>query len=44
MHYQSDKYMFIRNKKNQKMFNIAWTILGLMVIGSMLMLYLPAFL
>lgn len=36
--------LFYRNKKHQRLMNIVWSILGIMVILSMILLYLPAFL
>ena len=36
--------LFLRNKKHKKLMNIVWTLVGLMVILSMVLLYLPAFL
>jgi len=36
--------MFLKNKKHKKLMNTLWTLMGLMVIGSMLLVYLPAFL
>ena len=35
--------LFLRNKKNEKLFNRIWSVVGFIVIGSMLLLYLPAF-
>ena len=36
--------LFLRNKKHTKWFNALWTFVGLLVIASMVLLYLPAFL
>jgi len=36
--------LFLREKKHKKWFNLVWTIVGIMVISSMVLLYLPAFL
>ena len=35
---------FLRNKKNEKKMQILWIIVGVLTIGSMLLMYLPAFL
>ncbi len=36
--------LFLRNKKHNKWVNIVWSIVGTLVIVSMVLLYLPAFL
>ncbi|MEK7118143.1 MAG: hypothetical protein AAB869_00885 [Patescibacteria group bacterium] len=35
---------FLRNKKHGKWFNVAWSIVGFLVIVSMVLLYMPVFL
>jgi predicted nucleic acid-binding Zn ribbon protein len=34
---------FLNSKKRQKWVNTAWTVIGVLVIVSMVMLYIPAF-
>ncbi len=34
---------FLRNKKHKKLVNAIWSIMGLFVAVSMVLLYLPAF-
>jgi len=36
--------LFLRNKKQGKWVNIVWSIVGTLVIISMILLYIPAFL
>ena len=35
--------LFLRNKKHKKLMNAVWTFVGIFVIISMVLLYLPAF-
>jgi len=36
--------LFLRNKKQKKWVDIVWSIVGFLVIISMILLYMPAFL
>ncbi len=36
--------MFLKNRKHKKLISVIWTLTGILVIGSMLLMYLPAFL
>jgi len=35
--------LFLRNKKHQKRMNAIWSAMGILIIASMLLLYVPAF-
>lgn len=35
--------LFLRNKKKDKIMEKAWGVIGVLVIGSMVLLYLPGF-
>lgn len=36
--------LFLRNKKQNRWMQVVWSVIGLLVIVSMVLLYMPAFL